>query len=926
MPLSWNDIRDRATRFARDWQDASYERGEAQTFWNEFFAVFGMQRSRIYSFEKRVEKLGGGSGYIDCFWPGQLIAEHKSRGKSLHKAHLQALDYLDGLKDRDQPQYIVVSDFERIRLYDLEDGTETELLTAELPSHIRLFGFIAGYQIQEIRPENPVNIKAAERMGKLHDQLKAFGYAGHDLEVLLVRLLFCMFADDTGIFQPPHAFQEWLEQRSREDGSDLGGMLARFFQVLNTPEQHRARNIDEQLAQFPYVNGKLFAEHIRIADFDRALREALLDACALDWSKISPAIFGALFQSIMDQQARRNLGAHYTSESNILKLIKPLFLDDLRSEFEAIKTQRNKLLQFHKRLRTLTFLDPACGCGNFLVVAYRELRLLELDVLRAARASSQMMLDVHSIIQLDVDQFYGIEIEEFPSLIAQVALWLTDHQMNMKVGAEFGMYFARIPLTTSPHIVNANALTTDWAELIPPHRLKYILGNPPFIGSKFMTDEQRRDLADACGKLKGYGILDYVTAWYFKAVDYLRGDDDDADTPSDLTSELQEDIFGSPGNAEIRVGFVSTNSITQGEQVGVLWPWLLQRGMHIQFAHRTFQWSNEARGKAAVHCVIIGFGSDNSVPKAIYDYLTPKSEPQALKAGNINPYLVDAPDVVLHNRSRPICDVPAIGIGNKPIDGGNYLFTPEEKAEFIAQEPAAEAWFRRWIGSREFINNIERWCLWLGDCPPEQLRQMPLCLERVEAVRKLRLASKSKPTNKLAATPTRFHVENIPDSEYLVIPKVSSERRTYIPIGYIGSNTLCGDAAFVALEVSPFHFGIITSAMHMAWVRSVCGRLESRYRYSAGIVYNNFPWPQQCSDKQREKIADCARDVLAARENHPDASLADLYDPRSMPADLLKAHQALDRAVDSAYSRRKFTGDADRVAFLFELHLELVAP
>ncbi len=926
MPLSWNDIRDRATRFAHDWQDASYERGEAQTFWNEFFAVFGMHRSRVYSFEKRVEKLGGGSGFIDCFWPGVLIAEHKSRGKPLHKAHLQALDYLDGLTDREQPRYIIVSDFEHIRLYDLEQDTESEILTAELPAHIRLFGFIAGYQTQEIRPENPVNIKAAERMGRLHDQLKAFGYTGHDLEVLLVRLLFCMFADDTGIFQPAHAFQEWLELRSREDGSDLGSMLARFFQVLNTPEQQRARNIDEQLAQFPYVNGKLFEEPIRIADFDRGLREALLDACALDWSAISPAIFGALFQSIMDQKARRNLGAHYTSESNILKLIKPLFLDQLRAEFEAIKTQRNKLLAFHKRLRVLTFLDPACGCGNFLVVAYRELRLLELDVLRAARASSQMMLDVHSIIQLDVDQFYGIEIEEFPSLIAQVALWLTDHQMNMKVSEEFGMYFARIPLTTSPHIMNANALQTDWAELIPPHRLKFILGNPPFIGSKMMTTEQRQDLASICGKLKGHGILDYVTAWYFKAVNYLHGGDADAGADTDIDYEPQEDIFGKPGNPAIRVGFVSTNSITQGEQVGVLWPWLLHRGMRIQFAHRTFQWNNEARGKAAVHCVIIGFGTDAMRQKVIYDYLTPKAEPQALKASNINPYLVDAPDAVLINRSRPLCDVPTIGIGNKPIDGGNYLFTPEEKASFVAQEPAAEIWFRRWIGSREFINNIERWCLWLGDCPPEVLRSMPLALARVEAVRQFRLASKSAPTRKLAATPTRFHVENIPDSEYLVIPKVSSERRAYIPIGYIGPQTLCGDAAFVMQKVELFQFGIITSTMHMAWVRSVCGRLESRYRYSAGIVYNNFPWPQTISDKQHKAIAAGARKVLAARERYPDASLADLYDPLTMPTDLLKAHQALDHAVDAAYSRRKFTGDSDRVAFLFEQYLDLVAP
>jgi hypothetical protein len=921
MPLSWNEIRDRATRFARDWKDASYERGEAQTFWNEFFAIFGMHRSRVYSFEKRVEKLGGAAGYIDCFWPGTLIAEHKSRGKPLDKAHLQALDYLDGLKDREQPRYIVVSDFEFLVLHDIEAGTEHRIRTAELPKHIKLFGFIAGYQTQELRPEDPVNIKAAERMGRLHDQLKAIGYDGHDLEVMLVRLLFCMFADDTGIFQPPHSFEEWIDQRSNEDGSDLGALLARFFQAVNTPRDRRSRAIDEQLNQFPYINGELFAESIRIADFDSTMREALLEACALDWSGISPAIFGALFQSIMDPEARRNLGAHYTSEANILKVIEPLFLDDLRAEFERIRHNRNKLFEFHKKLRTLTFFDPACGCGNFLVVAYRELRALELEVLRAVRDDRQLNLDIHALIRLDVDQFFGIEIEEFPVQIARVALWLTDHQMNMKVGEEFGMYFARIPLKTSPRIVHGNALRLDWAEIVPPEHLSYILGNPPFIGSKFMTAEQRRELKAACGDLKGHGILDYVTAWYFKAVRYLKGEYGGGDP--ELAAAMDE-LFGRRNNPEMRVAFVSTNSICQGEQVGVLWDWMLSHGMHIHFAHRTFQWANEARGKAAVHCVIIGFGPEDRKDKMIFDYLHPKDEPQARPASNINPYLVDAPDAVLRNRSKPICDVPPIGIGNKPIDGGNYLFTPEEKAKFLDQEPQAEKWFRRWIGSREFINNIERWCLWLGDCPPGELRRMPLSLKRVEAVREFRLASKSAPTRKIADTPTRFHVEKIPEADYLVVPKVSSERRQYIPIGYLGPEILASDLVFVVENVRSYHYGVLTSIMHMAWVRTVCGRLKSDFRYSAGIVYNNFPWPQNPSEQAITRIEQAAQAVLDARANHPEASLADLYDPLSMPPKLLKAHQVLDRAVDAAYTRKKFKGDADRVAFLFERYLEIV--
>ncbi|HSH27552.1 MAG TPA: DNA methyltransferase, partial [Wenzhouxiangella sp.] len=693
-----------------------------------------------------------------------------------------------------------------------------------------------------------------------------------------------------------------------------------FFQAVNTPHDKRARSIDEQLNSFPWINGELFAENIRIADFNARMRESLLEACALDWSGISPAIFGALFQSIMDPEARRNLGAHYTSETNILKLIKPLFLDELWAEFERIRHNRNKLFEFHKKLRTLTFFDPACGCGNFLVVAYRELRLLELEVLRAARDDRQMNLDVHSLIRLDVDQFFGIEIEEFPAQIARVALWLTDHQMNMKVGEEFGMYFARIPLTTSPRIVHDNALEVDWAAIVPPEHLSYMLGNPPFIGSKYMSAGQRGELKAVSGSLKGHGILDYVTAWYFKAVRYLQGEYGGGDPEM---ARWMDELFGRQSNPKMRVAFVSTNSITQGEQVGVLWSWMLERGMHIHFAHRTFQWSNEARGKAAVHCVIIGFGPEDRSNKVIYDYLHPKDEPQARPAGNINPYLVDAPDAVLRNRSQPICPVPRIGIGNKPIDGGNYLFTPEQKAEFLEREPRAAKWFRRWIGSREFINNIERWCLWLGECPPEELRRMPHALARVEAVRSFRLASKSAPTRKIAATPTRFHVEKIPASDFLVIPKVSSERREYIPIGYMGPETLCGDAAFVAEGVAPFHFGVITSTMHMAWVRGVCGRLESRYRYSAGIVYNNFPWPQDPAAPAVKRIEQAAQGVLDARAQHPDASLADLYDPLTMPPNLLKAHQTLDRAVDAAYTRKKFKGDADRVAFLFERYLEI---
>ncbi|MDO8318972.1 DNA methyltransferase, partial [Rhodoferax sp.] len=505
----------------------------------------------------------------------------------------------------------------------------------------KIFGFIAGYKALEIKPQDPVNIKAAERMGRLHDALKASGYTEHPLEVLLVRLLFCLFADDTGIFQPAQSFRTFIEERTASDGSDLGSRLAQLFQVLNTDEPRRSQALDEQVAAFPYVNGKLFSEPLPMADFTAAMREALLDACALDWSSISPAIFGSLFQSIMDDKARRNLGAHYTSEENILKLIKPLFLDELWAEFAKVKNNKNRLFEFHKKLRTLTFFDPACGCGNFLVISYRELRELELAVLRASITDGQMTLDIHGLIGINVDQFYGIEIEEFPAQIAQVALWLMDHQMNLRVSEEFGLYFARIPLRTSPHIVHGNALRLDWNEVIPSERCSFVLGNPPFVGAKFMDDAQREDTQRVFAGVENAGLLDFVAAWYVKAAHYLRGD-----VPASAAS---------PANT--RCAFVSTNSITQGEQVGVLWGWLLAQGVHIHFAHRTFSWSNEASGKAAVHCVIIGFGLQDLPGKVIYEYDDIRGEPHAVAVNNINPYLIDGPDVMAEARMQPVCNV-----------------------------------------------------------------------------------------------------------------------------------------------------------------------------------------------------------------------------------------------------------------------------
>ena len=591
-----------------------------------------------------------------------------------------------------------------------------------------------------------------------------------------------------------------------------------------------------------------------MADFTTAMREALLDACALDWSAISPAIFGSLFQSIMDDKARRNLGAHYTSEENILKLIKPLFLDELWAEFEKVKGNKNKLFEFHKKLRTLTFFDPACGCGNFLVISYRELRELELAVLRASDTSGQQTLDVHSLIGVNVDQFYGIEIEEFAAQIAQVALWLMDHQMNLRVSEEFGLYFARIPLKTTPHVVHGNALTLDWNEVLPAQRCSFVLGNPPFLGKSYQSKGQKTDLELVMHGINGAGDLDYVAAWYVKAAQYLHvaAPARAAQMPGPHTLRfLKSPPTSAPPtpqelalpDSQGRCAFVSTNSITQGEQVGVLWSWLLAQGVHIHFAHRTFSWSNEALGNAAVHCVIIGFGLQDRPDKVIFEYDDIRGAPHAVAVANINPYLVDAPNVALSKRRTPICEVTELVNGSKPTDAGNLVLSDEDKNRLIVIEPKAEKWVRPFLGADEFINGTARWCLWLVDCPPSELRQLPEVMRRVQAVKAMRAASSKVATRENAKVPALFAELRQPQSDYLLVPSVSSERRTYVPIGFISAEVIVSNLVYSLPDATLFHFGILSCTMHTAWMRFTCGRLKSDYRYSNTIVYNNFPWP-----------------------------------------------------------------------------------
>nr|WP_326527819.1 DNA methyltransferase [Rhodoferax sp.] len=704
----------------------------------------------------------------------------------------------------------------------------------------------------------------------------------------------------------------------------------------------------------------------------------------------------------MNVQLRRTLGAHFTSEENILKVIKPLFLDALWAEFEKVKSNRNKLFEFHKKLRTLTFFDPACGCGNFLVISYRELRLVELAVLRASHHLSgnqgQQSVDVHGLIGVNVDQFYGIEIEEFPAQIAQVAMWLMDHQMNLQVSEEFGLYFARIPLRTSPHVVHGNALRLDWNEVLPAQRCSFLVGNPPFLGKTFQSNAQKADLAFVLGAIQGAGVLDFVSGWYVKAANYLhsgttastgrmpgahtlrflkspptsaphsphgvevsdergqvmRGQGSGvgsefrtATSPETANVERNSALTPVPalsGASQTRVAFVSTNSITQGEQVGVLWSWMLAQGIHIQFAHRTFKWSNEASGKAAVHCVIIGFGLQDHVDKTIYEYADIACEPHAVFAKNINPYLVDSIDVALSGRTAPICPVPTILFGSKPTDGGHLLLTGEERDALLTREPKIAPYLRTYLSAEEFINGPPRYCLWLKDCPPNLLSAMPHALAHVEAVRKFRLASTKAGTRDNANMPTLFAEDRQPTTQFLALPKTSSERRLWIPISFLTPETVIASELFSIQKATLYHFGILSSTMHMAWTRYTCGRLKSDIRYSASIVYNNYPWPefpQKFKPNQpvapvnsaQAAIETAAQTVLDVRAKFQSgdrpATLADLYDPLTMPPELLKAHQKLDAAVDKAYEasggKKSYKSDAERVAFLFELYQKVTS-
>jgi hypothetical protein len=903
--LSPNEIRKRAIEFAHEWRDEKREHAEAKTFWDSFFNVFGLSRRRIASFEEPVKNLPGDKkGYIDLFWRGQLLVEHKSRGKNLDKAYTQAFDYFLGIKDEeDLPKFILLSDFERFKLLNVEEGTEQEFKLSDFHKNIHLFDFILGIKRQKIVDEDPVNIKAAQLMGEIHDTLKDSGYTGHQLEVFLARMVFCLFADDTGIFTRDN-FAYYVESRTNQDGSDLGARLTELFQTLDTKENERQKNLDEDLQSFPYINGKLFSDNIKVPAFDSNMRHLLIKCSHFDWSKVSPAVFGSLFQLAMDKKKRKELGAHYTSEKNILKAVKSLFLDDLRLEYESCKNNKKKLNELQEKISKIKILDPACGCGTFLVISYRELRLLETEIILRKRklegGENQTILDIDLSKGIDVDAMYGIELEELPARIAEVALWLVDHQMNIGLSEKLGFYYVRLPLSKAPNIHIGNALRMDWNNVVPRVQLNYIIGNPPFVAKKNRNDEQNEDMKIVFNEeFDKFGVLDYVASWYVKASQYISG-------------------------TAIKVAFVSTKSITEGEQVSILWAYLMSKGMKIHFAHRSFSWTNEARGKAAVFVIIVGFAAFDIKNKMIFDYETPKSDPVAIPASNISPYLIDQVDFVIPSRRDPICRIPPMVFGSMPNDGGHLLFTEAEKKEFLEKEPEAGGFLRPFISGEDFLYNVKRWCLWLDGVPASEIRINASMMARIELVKEYRLKSQRETTRKLADMPYLFGEIRQPDSDYFIVPLNSSETRKYIPMGFEKKEVVASNTCGIISNASLYHFGILISSMHMSWIKQVCGKLEGRYRYSNSIVYNNFPWPENPSTANIKEIERIASELLRIRDELKGSCLADLYNPNLMPKKLLDVHNKLDKAVDRCYRKQPFVSDLNRLKFLFGLYRKYV--
>jgi hypothetical protein len=903
MQQSFRDTKNKAHTFVKNYQYAVKENAEAQSFLNDFFDIFGVDRRRVAVFENPIKTGSKGVKRSDLFWSEVLLVEMKSAGENLDKAYIQAFNYLKGLKDRELPNYIMVCDFKNFHLYDLDSKENYAFKLDDLVNNLHLFDFMNGGKVEDIN-EFELNQKAAELLGKLHDYLSENGYQNHDLQIFMVRILFCLFAEDTGVFNH-HQFTKYLMNFTDENGIDTDMHLQKIFQIFNQDINNRSKNLPDELNDFPYVNGGLFAQTIAMPSFDKSMRDVLIECCHFDWKDISPAIFGSLFQSIMNKKTRRNLGAHYTSEQNILKLIEPLFLDNLKSQFKAIKklkqnNQRNKkMLELTEYIHSLKFLDPACGCGNFLIVTYRELRKLELLLLQAQQKNTkQTNVNIEIEPRIKLNNFYGIEIDEWPARIAEVAMWLTQHQMNVEFAKAFGIEPDLLPLTQHANIHHTNALAVDWGEVIAKKELNYIIGNPPFKGKGNSPEQNKNQEFIFNPEIKKWKSLDFVSSWFFKSAKFTQ-------------------------NTNIETALIATNSITMGEQVGTLWKPMLEMGVKINFAHRSFSWSNEAKGNATVHCVIIGFGYQNKVDKYIFNYENLKAKPNKIKVDNINPYLIDVPDIVVTGRIKPLFESAKMIYGSKPVEGGFLFLNTDEKEQLLKNNPELKKWIKPVLGAREFLNNKKRYCLWLVDVSTHELRELMKITEikrRIEGVKQMRLNSPDKGANKLAEIPWKFRDTRVPNT-YILVPKVSSSRREYVPMGFFDKNTIVTDLNFMIPNAGLYEFGIINSQMHMDWMRVVAGRFGNGYRYSAKLVYNNFPWPDISNKKPIEKLA---QKILNAREveflKDDKTSLADLYDPDLMPVNLRKAHKSLDRAVDKLYSKDKFKTPLERVKHLLELY------
>ena len=904
MSVSSLEMKQRAIKFIEDYKDSSSEKSEAQNYWRDFFNIFGVSLREVGIFEQKVKQLSGSDGFIDLFWSGQLIVEHKSLGKNLDSAFQQALGYAQMLSASEKPKYIIVSDFQRIRLINLIENIETEFKLGELVDNLSLFRFIHEKEIKHHGEQMELNLKASELMADLHDSLKETNYKGHQLEIFIIRILFCLYAEDTGIFNN-YQFTDFVKRYGSDNPQDLGQKIQFLFRVLNQKETERQTINADDINDFPYVNGKLFEEQIIPPSFNQAIYNKLVRACYFDWSSISPSIFGSLFQYVIEPENRRNLGAHYTSESNILKVINTLFMDELWLEFEKSKRSNRKLRNLHEKIGELKFFDPACGCGNFLIVAYRELRLLEYEILKILKNDSedntrQTYFEAGLFTKIKISSFYGIEIEEFPSRIAQVAMWFIEHQMNLMYET-LDIHKDNLPLKSSLNIHNKNALELDWGEILPPNDNVYVFGNPPFVGKQEQSDKQKEEMKEVFKGFKKVGSLDYVAAWYKKACEYIE-------------------------NTGIEVAFVSTNSICQGEQVAILWQQLKQRhDIKINFAHQTFKWSNEAKNNAGVYVVIVGFSLNDRKEKIIFTYGKPNSEiPNYSIAEKINSYLVEGEEVFVKSMRKPLCDVDKMFLGSIPRDGGNLILSPDEKEKLIKNESLSEKYIRPLIGARQYLNNEKRYCLWLEDVLPSELQKMPLVLNRVNDVKAFRLESPREQTRNLAKYPTLFAEIRQPKTDYILVPLTTSENRDYVPIGFMDKDIIVNNSVSVIESDDLLLFAVLTSKMHMTWMRYVCGRLESRYRYSASIVYNNFPFPEKISEQLSDKIIKTSENLLEIREKYSSERLADLYNPILMPNDLRKCHEQLDNLIDKTYRNKKFIDDNDRMNFLFKKYSELI--